>query len=125
MWPFRRRERSLGQRGEDEAVRLLRRAGYRILGRNVRLNRCEIDVIARKGSTTVFVEVKTRQRGGEFDPIDSVNEAKQRNIRRVAETYIRKAGRSGDYYRFDIVTVVWPDDGAPETTWYEDAFKIQ
>lgn len=126
MWPawlFRRRGRPLGQRGEDEAARLLRRAGYRIVGRNVRLNRCEVDIIARKGDTTVFVEVKTRRRDGGFDPVDSVNETKQRNIRRVAEAYIRKAGRSGEYYRFDVVTVVWPDDGEPEVTWYENAFQ--
>jgi putative endonuclease len=122
MWPFSRRQKPLGERGEDVAVRHLRRAGYRILGRNIRLNRCEVDIIARKGDTTVFVEVKTRRSAGLVDPVDNVSESKRRNIRRVAKAYIRREGRPGDYYRFDIITVVWPVDGKPSVMWYEDAF---
>lgn len=122
MWPFRR-PRDLGEQGEDQAVRHLRRAGYKILGRNVRLNRCEVDVIARKGDTTAFVEVKTRRRSDLVDPIENVTAEKRRNIRRVAEGYIRRYGKSGDYYRFDVITIVWPEGGKPEVTWYEDAFR--
>ena len=55
------RRLTLGQRGERFAARQLRRWGYRVLERNVRLGRYEIDIIAREGNTIAFVEVKTRR----------------------------------------------------------------
>ena len=44
------------------AARFLRAQGYRILGRNVKLGKYEIDIIAQEGDTVAFVEVKTRER---------------------------------------------------------------
>jgi putative endonuclease len=49
----------LGRRGERAAVRALRRAGYRVLARNVRTSAGEVDVVALDGETLVLVEVKT------------------------------------------------------------------
>ena len=51
----------LGNRGENAAVRFLRRLGYRIMARNCRNHWGEIDIIARDGDWIVFVEVKTRR----------------------------------------------------------------
>ncbi len=50
-----------GRRGEEQACRYLRRRGYRILARNIRLARGELDIIARRGELIVFVEVKAHQ----------------------------------------------------------------
>lgn len=51
-----------GEWGEKQAERMLKRKGYRILGRRVRVGtRDEIDLVARDGATLVFVEVKTRK----------------------------------------------------------------
>ncbi len=52
-------KRDTGLRGEDIAARHLTAKGYRILSRNYRGGRCELDIIAEKGDTIVFCEVKT------------------------------------------------------------------
>lgn len=53
--------RSLGCEGEGLAVTYLERHNYKILQRNFRCRSGEIDIVARDGKTTVFVEVKTRK----------------------------------------------------------------
>ncbi len=53
----------LGKSGEDLAVAELERRGYAILARRYRTRHGEIDVVARDGETTVFVEVKARTTG--------------------------------------------------------------
>jgi putative endonuclease len=50
-----------GQAGEKCAVRYLRRRGYAILGRNLRLGRGELDIVAMRRDLLVFVEVKTHK----------------------------------------------------------------
>ena len=51
---------SLGKMGEDLACAELGRRGYAVLARGYRTKYGEIDIVARDGETTVFVEVKTR-----------------------------------------------------------------
>ena len=54
-----------GQQGEQWAVAHLERLGHRILARNWRWRRSELDIVSRHGDTTVFVEVKCRSRCGD------------------------------------------------------------
>jgi len=124
MW-FRRKARPLGRRGEDAAVKALRRAGYTILERNAKLGRYEIDVIAREGDTTAFVEVKARRRSDAITPEDSVGHTKRRHIRAAARRYIADEDDANRYYRFDIVSVVLPDRGKPDVTIHSNAFPDQ
>ena len=51
----------LGKTGEDLACRELERRGYAIVARRYRCRGGELDIIARDGRTTVFVEVKARR----------------------------------------------------------------
>ena len=51
---------ALGKSGEDLAVDELERRGYAIFARRYRTKHGEIDIVARDGETTVFVEVKAR-----------------------------------------------------------------
>ncbi|MFQ6105193.1 MAG: YraN family protein [Candidatus Glassbacteria bacterium] len=99
-------KRSTGRRGEDIAVGFLNEAGYQIMRRNYRALRCEIDIIARKGNTLVFVEVKTRNSLAFGDPILSITPAKTRNIFKVARAFINEEKLSDMEVRFDAVTVV-------------------
>lgn len=122
MW-FRHKPRTLGQRGEDAAVRALKRAGYAILGRNQRLGAYEIDVIAKEGDTTAFVEVKTRRAADFAPPEDNVGYTKRRHIRAAARAYISREDDPEMYYRFDIVSVVMPEQGKPAVTIHRDAFR--
>jgi len=121
MW-FRK-PRTLGQRGEDVASRTLRRAGYSILQRNARIGAYEIDIIAREADTTAFVEVKTRRTSDPVPPEENVGPQKRRHIRAAAHAYIAKEDDPEMYYRYDIVSVVMPDQGKPEVTIFRDAFR--
>ena len=79
--------------------------GYVILEMNYRIRQGEIDIIARDGSCTVFIEVKYRAKGAS-DALSAVDYRKQRKISQVALTYITRH-RLGMYtqYRFGVVAV--------------------
>jgi putative endonuclease len=70
----------LGQTGEDEAAMHLLEKGYRILRRNWKAGRHEIDIIAETNEFIVFAEVKTRSDNYLVDPSDAVTREKQRSI---------------------------------------------
>lgn len=124
-WPWRRRK-PLGAHGEDLAAKALRRAGYRILDRNAKLGRYEIDIIAQEGDTVAFVEVKTRQAAGDtFDPVDNITPEKQRRLAQAARYYLARHPDTDANYRFDVVAVVVPPRGRPDITIYRDAFPAR
>src|SRR5579863_7525549 len=84
--PWRKRI-ALGVRGEQIAARHLRRRGLMILARNYRAAGAEVDLVVLDRTTLVFVEVKTRAGSGFGAPQDAVDAAKQKRIRRAAESY--------------------------------------
>ncbi len=97
-----------GRGGEDRAVLRLMREGYEIIGRNVRVARCEVDVIARDGELLCFIEVRLRERID--DALYSVNGKKQARIIRAARAYVANLeratpGREPPRCRFDVVVI--------------------
>ncbi len=100
-----------GKTGERIAVRHLRRGGYRILAKNWRAYRHEIDVIAREKSTgtVVFVEVKTRTPGSFGRPADAVDANKRRFLRLAAESWLLSNGGIEQPARFDVIEVLLPE----------------
>lgn len=112
---------ALGRRGEDLAARLLCRAGYRIVARNWRAGRCEIDMVGVRRCEVVFVEVKTRRPGPQA-AAESVTPAQRRHIRRAAAAWMRQNPGLGDSFRFDLVAITWPEDGTPRVSHIPDAF---
>ncbi|HOZ48751.1 MAG TPA: YraN family protein [Candidatus Hydrogenedentes bacterium] len=122
---FRRRPRDLWHRGEDAVARYLRARGYRILGRNVKLSRYEVDIIARKRDITAFVEVKTRRENPLAPPEENVTTTKQNHLRRAAHVYIQREDNPTMYYRFDVAAVTVPEHGKPDITYFENAFPDQ
>ena len=113
----------LGTQGEKLAVKALKRAGYKILDRNVHLGRYELDIIAQEDGSIVFVEVKTRRTDNVVEPGDNVGPAKQRHIVNAAKRYIADRDDPALYYRFDVVSIVIPEKGKPEIAIYRDAFQ--
>lgn len=98
---------ALGRAGEALAARFLERRGYRIIGRNVRADRVEIDLIARRGSLLVFVEVKCRRSTRQGSAAAAVDAAKQRRLRRGAAAWLALEPahrRRARHLRFDVVT---------------------
>lgn len=75
-------------RGERIAARHYRLRGYRILGSNVRIAGNELDLIVRRGSRLVFVEVKERARDSFGGPVAAVDSEKLRRVRRAAEAWL-------------------------------------
>ncbi len=102
--------RLLGDRGEREAARWLRRQGLRILVRGYRTPRGEIDLIAREGDTIVFIEVKTRRQG---EPAEAVTLEKQQRISLAALQFLKQHRLLEERSRFDVVALVWPDANRP------------
>ncbi|MCK5489262.1 MAG: YraN family protein [Gemmatimonadetes bacterium] len=112
---------TLGRRGEDLAARLLRGAGYRILSRNWRAGRYEIDLVGARGGEVVFVEVKTRRPGPQA-AAESVTPAQRRNIGRAAAAWMRMNPTVGRSFRFDVIAVTWPENGGPRVQYIPGAF---
>ena len=100
----------LGARGEKAAANHLRRRGYKILVRNFRSGKAEIDIVARHKDWLVFVEVKTRETEQFGAPSEAVNREKQRNLSKAALDYLRLLGNPRIHFRFDIVEVVMSDN---------------
>lgn len=99
---------TIGQFGEDEAVRLLVEKGYEILGRNVICNGNEIDIVARDMKYVVFVEVKTRtvfhglsRFGSAASAVDNDKKAK---IYAAAKSYL-KENPQRRVPRYDVIEV--------------------
>lgn len=100
-----------GKTGERLAARYLKRHGYRILERNYRAHRHEIDLIARekRTGTVAFVEVKTRTPGSFGRPADAVDANKRRFLRLAAETWLTENGGTEQPARFDVIEVLLPE----------------
>lgn len=94
-----------GDRGEDLALQHLLRQGYRLLARNVRFGRRELDLVMEDHGVTVFVEVKARGSSRFGTPGEAVTAAKQRNLHQAAEAYLARAGLLDAPARFDVAEV--------------------
>ncbi len=96
-----------GRIGEELAEDYLRRRkGFRILVRNWRAGRDEIDLVAREGKVFVFVEVKTR-RGDGLVPgyFAAVGKRKRAALCRAVKAYLRGLPEKPATFRFDVVEV--------------------
>jgi putative endonuclease len=96
---------NLGKQGEDQAVKHLAHAGYKILRRNWRSGKLEIDIIAENKDFIVFAEVKTRSEDFLEDPRTAITREKQRSMIFAAENYI-KWNNVDKESRFDVITVI-------------------
>src|SRR6266545_6330108 len=95
-----------GLRAERRAVWWYRLRGYRILATNVWAAGYELDIVVRRGRRLVFCEVKEK-RGDRFgDPLEMVDEEKQRRLRLAAEAWLaRHPEADGLRISFDVIAV--------------------
>ena len=97
-----------GRAAEEAAARYLIRDGWTLLGRNVRIGRGELDLIARRGGVLAFVEVKARRTAECGAPEDAVDARKRRQVARLAELWLSVrpwALRGVSDVRFDVIAV--------------------
>jgi len=94
-----------GAWAERMAAAYLGLRGYRILARNFRASRLEIDLIARMGNVLAVVEVKYRESGRRGGARAAVGPRKQRDLETAALGYLRAEGLGGVRVRFDVIVV--------------------
>lgn len=114
----------VGQIGEELAARFLRKNGYRLVAANFKApvgrNRLgaqitgEIDLIALDADVLCFVEVKTRSSDDFASPLAAVTLRKQRQIIRTAKRYRRIFRLQSIGFRYDVVSIVLPENARPE-----------
>ncbi|HMC92535.1 MAG TPA: YraN family protein [Allosphingosinicella sp.] len=93
-----------GRRAETLAAWWLRLKGWTILARRVRIPVGEVDLVARRGRTVAFVEVKAR--ATEAAAASALDEWRLRRVAAAAEALAPRYSRAGDDIRIDAVLIV-------------------
>ncbi len=91
--------------GEDKACEFLKEKGYKIIERNFRKGYGEIDIIAVKDKTLVFVEVKTRTSNAYGTPLEQITYHKLKTLIKTAQFYKVLNPKLPDEMRIDAVSV--------------------
>lgn len=115
---------ALGKRGEDLALDYFLKRKYRLLERNYRCSLGEADLVFEKDKSLVFVEVKTRTSRLFGEPEEAVSFHKKRKLAQIAEFYLKESRFAGSEIRFDVLSVVLAENGAPEIIHFENALDF-
>ena len=111
--------KSRGTAGEDLAARFLEYKGLTILTRNFSCRYGEIDLVARDGEDTVFVEVKLRRNADYGYAAEAVTPSKRAKLRRTALFWLQRFGEVPA--RFDVLEIY--DEYTPvRIHWIRNAF---
>ncbi|SHE53814.1 YraN family protein [Chryseobacterium vrystaatense] len=97
-----------GKIAEDLAAEYLQKKGYKVLTRNFRFQKAEIDIIAEKENLIIIIEVKARSTDAFMLPQEAVTKTKIKSIVSAANHYLEEFNRNNEV-RFDIISVL-PDE---------------
>ena len=100
---------AFGRWGERRAAWWLRLHGWRIIAQRVKVNRGEIDLIARRWGTTAFIEVKARKNSADLDL--AIDDYRIRRVAAAVNAVSHKYAKAGDDIRIDIMLIApgqWP-----------------
>ncbi len=114
---------SLGDRGEMIAAGYLTDQGYKVVDKKIRASFGELDLVAQKDNVFVFVEVKTRSSHRLGLPEEAVDQAKQKQITKLAEWYFQKNKIRNSRARFDVIAVTYDGVSPPQIRHIENAFE--
>ena len=109
----------IGKWGEDTAAEYLTEHGYEIVARNARTPYGEIDIVARLGDVTIFVEVKTRTSNKMGLPEESITARKREHMLAAADHYA--AEREIDHWQIDVIAIEGKPGSNPKITYFENA----
>jgi putative endonuclease len=99
----------LGTRGEAHAAKFLQKQGYKLIVRNRREKKGEIDLIVMDNEFLVFVEVRTRTSEDFMTPEMSIRSDKRQMVRKTVMRLIRKHKTAGLTPRIDVIAIIWPE----------------
>ncbi|MBI5952242.1 MAG: YraN family protein [Chloroflexi bacterium] len=116
-----RYRKEVGDWGEGIAADWLAEHGYEVIARNVRTPYGEIDIVARLGDVTLFVEVKTRTSASMGLPEISVTPRKQQHMLAAAEHYA--AEYEIDHWQIDVISVEGKPGAKPVVTHFENIIQ--
>jgi len=95
-----------GRYGEDLAAAYCRRKlGYRLLARNWRHKRDELDLVCLDGEVLVFVEVRARSREALVSGFYSVDASKKKVLQRACKSYLKQLQNPPKHFRFDVIDI--------------------
>ena len=113
-----------GKDAEKLACEYLQDRHLRLITRNYRCRRGEIDLIMQHGDSLVFVEVRYRHYPGYGSAAESIDIHKQQKIIHCAQNYLqRNPAHAAHPGRFDVVCIT-PGEFEPEILWITDAFQM-
>jgi len=116
-------KKELGKKGEDLAIRFLKKKGYRTIERNYACKMGEIDIIAKEKDTLVFIEVKTRTSVTFGPPQLAVNPKKQLQMSKAALHFLKEKNLEDAKARFDVVAILLGPKGQ-EIELIQNAFDL-
>ena len=99
-----------GFEGEKLAAEWLTQRGYTIRQENWRYRHLEVDIIAEKGDTLHFIEVKTRRSTKFGNPEESINKQKMKNLKDAAEQY-QHQNPGWKWIQFDVLAILLKPGG--------------
>ena len=111
-----------GKLAEDMAAEFLVRKNYRILARNFRYQKAEIDIIAEFNGIIVVTEVKARSYNTLIEPQEAVTKKKIKSIVMCSDFFMNER-KIDKEVRFDIITVLPDEQGVLQLNHIEDAFQ--
>lgn len=114
--------RTIGNKGEEIAIKFLKNKGYTILEKNYKTNLGEIDIIAKDNDTIVFIEVKTRTSSSFGYPFESINSRKIHKLKNAALTYLKRYNLQLPT-RFDVLSIFLKDN-EKQIQHIKDAFEV-
>jgi putative endonuclease len=101
-----RARRELGASGEARVAAWYEANGYQVVDRNWRCRQGELDLVARRGRTIVFCEVKTRSSAAFGSPVEAVTRDKQARLRVLAARWLDDSPVVAREIRFDVASVL-------------------
>jgi putative endonuclease len=116
-------KKELGKKGEEVALRFLKKRGYRIIEQNYVCKMGEMDLIAKEKDTLAFIEVKTRTSTAFGPPQLAVNSSKQRQLSKVALYFLKEKKLEDVKARFDVVAIILGQN-EEEIELIKDAFDL-
>ncbi|WKZ34698.1 MAG: YraN family protein [Anaerolineales bacterium] len=109
----------VGTWGETIAAEWFAERGYQIIARNVRTPYGEIDIIARQGDITIFIEVKALTASKNFQPEHQVTTRKREHMLNAAHHYT--AEHEIDHWQIDVIAIEGRPGKNPIITHFENA----
>lgn len=113
--------RRIGAWGEEIAAEHVTQNGYEIIERNFRTPYGEIDIVAKQGDITIFVEVKTRTSNKMGLSEESITPRKQEHMIACAEHYATEHGI--DHWQIDVIAIEGKPVTTPKITYFENAIN--